>query len=79
MVGPFTGYGLIQRAGVYIRAPSQRGHTVDPLAQPLPPLMFEQSALDFGQGQDRWHGQILPATAPRQKLIISGAWLSFWC
>jgi hypothetical protein len=44
---------------MHIRAPGQRGHTVDPLAQPLPPLVFKQTVLDFGQRQDRWHGQIL--------------------
>jgi hypothetical protein len=48
MVDPLTGDGLIQRAGVHIRASGQRGHAVHPIAQPLPPLMFEQTALDFG-------------------------------
>jgi hypothetical protein len=53
MVDPFTGDGLTQRAGVYIRAWGQRGHALHPIAQPLPPLVLEQTALDFGQGQDR--------------------------
>lgn len=66
---PLTGDGRIHCAGVYIRASGQRGHDVDPITQPLPPLVFEQAALDFGQGQDQRHGQILTAAAPRQKLI----------
>ena len=49
MVDPFTGDDRIHGAGVHIRAPGQRGHAVHPIAQLLPSLVFEQTALDFGQ------------------------------
>jgi hypothetical protein len=44
---------------------------VHPITQLLPPLMFEQTALDFGQGQDRWHEQILlPPLPARNSLLL---------
>jgi hypothetical protein len=70
MVDPLTIESLIQRGGVYISAPSQRGHAVDSLAKLLPPLMFEQSPLDFGQGQDRRHGRILPPKLPARNSLF---------
>jgi len=41
MVEPLAGHGRIHGAGVHIRAASQRAHAVQPIAQLLPPLMFE--------------------------------------
>jgi len=55
MFDPLAGDDSIEGAGVRIRAPGQHGHAVDPIAQLLPPMMFESAALDFGRGQDRWH------------------------
>jgi hypothetical protein len=44
---------------------------VNPIAQLSPPLMLEQTALDFGQGQDRWHGRILlPPMPVRNSLFL---------
>jgi hypothetical protein len=40
---------------MHISAAGQFRHWRYPIAELLPPLMFEQTALDFGQGQDRWH------------------------
>jgi hypothetical protein len=48
MVDPLTGDDRIPGAGVHIRLPGQRGHAMHPIAQLLPPLMFKQTALDFG-------------------------------
>jgi hypothetical protein len=71
MVDPFTGDDRIHGAGVHIRLSGQRGHAVHPIAELLPPLMFEQAALDFGQGQDRWHGRILlPPLPARNSLLL---------
>jgi hypothetical protein len=71
MVDPFTVDDRIHDAGVHIRAPGQRAHAVHPIAQLSPPLMLEQTALDFGQGQDRWHGWILlPRLPARNSLLL---------
>jgi len=73
MVEPLAGDERIHGAGVHIRLSGQRGRAVHPIAQLLPPLMFKQAALDFGQGQDRWHGRILlprlPASQKQARLI----------
>jgi hypothetical protein len=66
MVDPLAGNGRTYGAGLHISPPGQLRHWGYPISQPLPPLMFKQTALDFGQGQDRWHGLILSAAAPRQ-------------
>jgi len=55
MVEPLAGYGRKHGFGVHISPPGQLCHSGYPITQPLPPLMFEQAALDFGQGQDRSH------------------------
>jgi hypothetical protein len=62
VVDPLACDGRLQIAGLHISPPGQLRHQGYPNTQPLPPLMFKQTALDFGQGQDRWHGKILPPT-----------------
>jgi hypothetical protein len=79
VVDPLACDGRLQIAGLHISPPGQLRHQGYPNTQPLPPLMFKQPALDFGQWQDRWHDEILSATAPRQIRPISDVGLLSGC
>jgi hypothetical protein len=51
VVDPLACDGRLQIAGLHISPPGQLRHQGYPNTQPLPPLMFKQTALDFGQGR----------------------------
>ena len=55
MVDPLAGYGRIHGVGGHISPHGQLRHWGYPMAEPLGALVLKQMALDFGQGQDRWH------------------------
>ena len=55
---------------MHISAAGQFRHWCHPIAELLASLMFKQTALDFSQGQDRRHGQILMPPLPARNSLF---------